>query len=75
MYVSNFYDDRHVELFNPDFFFSKSILMNWNTLPSSLSLQVIWTKLLISNSQKKKTHMNHREKRNQSLLYQVKLAR
>ena len=54
-YISNYYDDRHVESYNLEFIFlSNSALMNWNILPLSLSGQDIWTQMLIRNRQNKK---------------------
>ena len=66
-YGSKLYDERHVEWLNIEYIYlSNSILMNWNILNSSLSGQVIWTKLHIRNSQRKKdTHKPRRKKKNQ----------
>ena len=59
-YVSNFYDDCHVEFYNLYFKnLSNSALMNWDILPSSLSGELLWTNLLIKKSQKK---INHQKK-------------
>ena len=56
-YVSNFYDDPHVELFKPEFEkLPISILINWNILPQYLSGKVIWTKPNIKKIQKQCTH-------------------
>ena len=55
-YVYNYYDYRYVESYNPEFVFLSNIfLMDWEILTSSLSGQVILTKMLISISKKKKT--------------------
>ena len=59
-YVYNFYDDRHVKFYNQDFF-SNSVFMNWNIMLSSMSGQVLWTKMLRRNSKTKNKNYHKKE--------------